>query len=410
MTGTELVSVVVPAHNAALYIRDALRSVLLQTWQSFEIIVVDDGSTDDTALVAREVGPSIHYLYQRNKGLAAARNTGIRHSHGEIIALLDADDLWTPEFLEVMAGLLARCPDAGGAYCGFQYVDQCGHVVGTHSVKVVAPQEFHEALVREGNWLSACGVIFRKHLAEGVGLFDESLRAAEDEDLWIRMSAHRPFVGVPRALVKYRRHDGNMSKDPERMVTAMLRVREKHCGPADGDVGTWPWSKVVAYRNVYGRAAIKYVAFGDMKKGAEFFQRLARLSWDEACGLSFWRGVVRAHIPEVNQFDDRVQIDWALVEARLSVLFDELAMRIPNGVVHRVKGSAYLAMADEARRGGDVLRAVVCLMRAALINPRIIVARAYWGTVARSARGLCRQPCVGKRRGDSTDTAEGAVG
>lgn len=395
--GAESVSVVVPAYNGARYIEEALRSILAQTRQPCEIIVVDDGSTDDTAVVVQTVGHAIRYLSQRNMGLAAARNTGIRNSRGDTIALLDADDLWEPQFLEVLTSLLARYPEAGGAYCGFQYVDHHGRAVGTPSVRVVAPEAFHKALVADGNWLSACGVIFRKRLAAEVGLFDESLRAAEDEDLWIRMSAHRAFVGVPAALVKYRRHETNMSKDPERMVTARLRVREKNFGPLDANVDTVPGSRVVAYASVFKFAAIRYFAHGDVKKTADFIQRWGTLSWEEVCSLSLWRGVVRAHVPEVEQFATTVKVDWTLVEARLSVLFDELAGRLTKSVslesrFHRIKSSAYLAMADEAGRGGEFFRAVRCLARAVLINPTIIVARAYWGTIARSAIGLCRQP------------------
>ena len=97
---TPRVSVVIPAYNQAKYLGDAIQSVLSQTYRDFEIIVVDDGSTDDTPLVVSQLGGNLHYIRQTNQGLAGARNTGIRNAKGSYIALLDSDDIWLPEFLQ----------------------------------------------------------------------------------------------------------------------------------------------------------------------------------------------------------------------------------------------------------------------------------------------------------------------
>ena len=99
---SDFVTVVVPAYNAASYIKQTLESVFSQTYRNFEVIVVDDGSTDDTALIAQKFGDRIRYIRQPNQGLSAARNSAIKNARADVIALLDADDLWEPQFLEKM--------------------------------------------------------------------------------------------------------------------------------------------------------------------------------------------------------------------------------------------------------------------------------------------------------------------
>jgi len=387
---SELVSVAVPAYNAAPYLKQALESIFSQTYRNFEIIVVDDGSTDDTPLIARQFGDAIRYIRQSNRGLSAARNTAIKNALGKIIALLDSDDLWETQFLEKMIYQLNLNPKAAGVYCGFQYINSKGDVVGSPSLKTVPPELFHTTMVDEGNWLAPCGVVFRKRLAEEVGLFDESLRALEDTDLWIRLSEHWPFIGLQEALVKYRRHEGNMSKDPERMVTAMYQLTEKGYGPAEGDVTTWPLSKKEAFSGHFRDAAISYFASGRISKSVYYLQRLAEISPEYICSMHVWRGLARAHMPDEYQFESSPQHDWVLMQANLIKLLDQLdqktdlSVSLSDDLYARMKGFAFLALADEAGRTRELARAYDWLRMGVRSYPRLLFARPFWGTIFRS--------------------------
>ena len=386
------VSVIIPAYNQASFLTEAVESVLAQTYHDFEIIVVNDGSTDDTPQVARQFGDTLCYIYQTNQGLAAARNTGIRNARADIIALLDADDIWEPDFLEKMIQLLSVHPQAGGAYCGFQYINAQGNIVGKPSLNVVPPELFRQTLIFKGNWLAACAVVFRRQLAEEVGLFDESLQALEDADLWIRLSAARPFIGLPEALVKYRQHDRNMSKDPERMVTADYLLRVKMFGPPEGEPTSWPELKRQAYAGVFVGGMNRYLAYGNLEKSADYFQRLIEISPSLALDMGVWRGLARAHHPIEYQFDPDVPLDWTLAQKDIMNFLGELTKQALSSIslqkrLQRIKASAFLALADESVRANDLGRALVWLGRALVGSPLILLSRPYWGT---SVRGVIR--------------------
>src|SRR5262245_3776744 len=118
-----LATVVIPTCNHAGHVGEAIASVLRQQYRPVEIIVVDDGSSDDTARVVREFGAAVCYVRQENRGLSAARNAGIRLAAGEYVGLLDADDLYEPQFLRILVGELERNPDAMAIHCGYRFVD-----------------------------------------------------------------------------------------------------------------------------------------------------------------------------------------------------------------------------------------------------------------------------------------------
>jgi glycosyltransferase involved in cell wall biosynthesis len=383
-----VVSVVIPAYNAGLYLKQTLESVLAQSYRDYEIIVVDDGSTDDTSQVALQFGDSIRYIHQSNQGLSAARNTAIKNARGEIIALLDSDDLWEPGYLEKMVPELNLHPEAAGVYCGFQYVNSRSEVVGQPSIKVVPPELFHSEMVIRGNWLAPCAVLFRKCLVKEVGLFDEALHAVEDWDMWIRLSENYIFVGVPDALVKYRRHENNMTKDPERMIKAIGQLTVKLYGSPEDDVALWSPAKKRAFSSHYRGGAISFFTAGRIQKSVEYLKKLAEVSPEAACSLDVWRGFARAHIPIEYQFDPSSHHDWALIQVNLNSLFRELE-REENGssglhqVPDRLKGFAFLGAADEAARYNEPVEAGKWLMKTIQADPRMLAVRPFWGTLGR---------------------------
>jgi glycosyltransferase involved in cell wall biosynthesis len=208
------VSVVIPAYNCAEYIAETLESVLNQSYRAHEIIVVDDGSTDDTySIVTRFVGNyqnQIVCIRQRNAGEPAARNTGIRRATGDFIAFLDADDLWLPDKLEIQMHYFEEHPEVSLAYSDMKVFTETGiiHESVSKWLKMappsgyVFPQLFAETLFGSGT------VVFRKNCVKQVGLFDESFLVGSDYEMWLRMARHFHFGYVDKPLLMYRHHAG----------------------------------------------------------------------------------------------------------------------------------------------------------------------------------------------------------
>jgi glycosyltransferase involved in cell wall biosynthesis len=294
-SGTEpRVSVIIPAHNQESYLLATIQSVLAQTRPAHEIILVDDGSSDGTARVAQGYrAAGLTYLFQANQGPSAARNTGLRASHGEFVTLLDADDLWDPHFLETMVPLLAADPALGAVYCNSRYIDATGQPLNqVPYAQVPAPAQFLNEL-RWGNFLSIHAVLARRACVERAGLFDQTLRWSEDWDLWWRMAELNSFRGTPQALAKYRMHGRNRSGNTSREPAGWLAVVEKHCGPANGNPQDWSRSKRIAYCGVAVRTSAMYFETGDsaaaydcLRRAFIFYPRVVdrfRVCYELAC-------------------------------------------------------------------------------------------------------------------------------
>jgi glycosyltransferase involved in cell wall biosynthesis len=202
------VSVIIPAYNSELYIADALRSILAQTYLPQEIIVVDDGSCDGTARALDPFLPAIRYIYQNNGGEPAARNTGMREAKGDYIAFLDADDLWVPEKLDLQMAYLAAHPEYAFVYSDMSTFDENGIV--DRSVKArfnitfptgnIFRALFHETLFGSGT------VLFHRECLEKAGYFDEELLVGSDYEMWLRMAQHVEMGVVDKPLLLYRQH------------------------------------------------------------------------------------------------------------------------------------------------------------------------------------------------------------
>jgi glycosyltransferase involved in cell wall biosynthesis len=219
------ISVVIPTYNYGHFVTEAVDSVLAQTAPPLEVIVVDDGSKDDTRQRLARYGDRIRYIYQENQGLSAARNTGIRAAQGEYIALLDSDDVWHPRKLEVQAHYLARHPEVG-LLASADIMDRSG---GWPAVEAAdpAPQPIRfEDLVIKARFVPS-GVVIRQDCFRAAGLFDTELRSTEDRDMWIRIARQFPVVKLRVPLVWYRVHGGNMSYVATRMEENGLKVLRK---------------------------------------------------------------------------------------------------------------------------------------------------------------------------------------
>lgn len=221
-----LVSVIIPAYNQGHYLDKAIQSVLDQTYQNFEIIVVDDGSTDNTADVAQSFSdPRIRYIYQENSGLSAARNTGIHRATGEYISFLDSDDLFLPEKLELLVSKLEDAPELGLVAGQAILIDENGQSLGEVFNKKL-PKDPTRLLL--ANPLHVGSVMLRREWQETAGFFDETLRSYEDWDMWLRLARAGCRMGwVDRPVSQYRFHQAQMTRDGRQMTTATFAVLEK---------------------------------------------------------------------------------------------------------------------------------------------------------------------------------------
>ena len=228
-----LVSVVMPAYNAERYIAASVRSALAQTYQNWELIIVDDGSTDGTAAVAKgfaDADARVRYVYQKNGRLGNARNTGIRHARGPLVAFLDSDDLWMEEKLE----LQVRAMEESGADIvftdGFIFYDDdvrdesltfstaSGRLSGGEMADYMLPD----------NRIPVLSVMVRKSWLDRVGPFDEE-ELCEDYDLWLRsLRLGAVFYGMPEKLVRYRRHGKSLSQQEGNLLRPTIHVLRKH--------------------------------------------------------------------------------------------------------------------------------------------------------------------------------------
>jgi glycosyltransferase involved in cell wall biosynthesis len=222
------ISVIIPTYQKAHLVRQTIKSALSQTYTDYEIIVVNDGSTDNTKKVLESFGDKIIVVHQENKGVAAARNTGIKFAQGKYIALLDHDDIWLPDKLEKQIVCLESLPKIGLVYSDTSYFDEHGLLPGTHSKSYPVPPVQHCWTLFVRNTIPTCSVVMiRRECLDAVGLFDETLPPCDDYDLWLRLIEKWPIHFLNEPLVQYRRSEGQQSKNEERMLLSWLRVKEK---------------------------------------------------------------------------------------------------------------------------------------------------------------------------------------
>lgn len=217
-----LVSVVVPCFNQAHFLRDAVTSVLAQTYAHFEILVIDDGSTDNTAAVAAGF-PGVRCVQQANQGLAAARNAGIRETTGTLLVFLDADDRLLPGALQAGIDSLREHRDCAFVWGRHRYIDGEGHTLQDGAIGS-AEGDAYAALLRENIIGMHGSVMYRRSVFEAVRGFDVKLPAAEDYDLYLRIASQFPVAGHDQLVAEYRQHGSNMTRDRGLLRRAAIDV------------------------------------------------------------------------------------------------------------------------------------------------------------------------------------------
>ena len=223
------ITVVIPAYNSMQYLPATLESVFQQTFVDFEIVVVNDGSTDNTQEYVSSLTDSrLKIVFQENKGLAAARNIGIAHARGEYIAFLDADDLWESTKLEKQLRILDNNPEVGVVYTWVAYVNERGKKTGRIFKDRAEGQIWKELTIFN---IVRCGSVpmVRKVCFETCGTFDCNLNSAvEDWDMWLRIANKYHFKAIKEPLVYYRQHETSCSKNWQAMSKSFHLAIEKN--------------------------------------------------------------------------------------------------------------------------------------------------------------------------------------
>jgi len=205
------ISVIIPVYNRPAFVQEAIQSVLDQSWSNIEIIVVNDGSTDDTPLVLESFGDKIRIIHQENKGVSAARNTGINHSESKWIAFLDSDDIWLPEKLRLQMQFFENHPDAKICQTEEIWIKNGRRLYPKKKHKKKSGMIFEHCLPL--CIVSPSAVMIHQDMFNLVGTFDESLPACEDYDLWLRISCQYPIYLLDQPLIiKRGGHEDQLSQ------------------------------------------------------------------------------------------------------------------------------------------------------------------------------------------------------
>ena len=255
MIGTPKVSVIIATYNRAHYIQETVDSILGQRFRDYELIVVDDGSTDGTRKVLQAYGTQLRYVYQENAGPSAARNEGVRHAKAAWLAFQDSDDVWLPDHLETLYAYAKEHSNCGMIFANGAYVGSPVYpgktIIPPKKSRRLADQGvrlvdlFDKSIVR----LQAALVSQEAYLA--IGGHDESLRICMDLDLSFRLLRHAPLAYLDHIVFLYRKHDGNIGGNEEVRLTENIRVMQKlieQWPTAEQELGVRRIAKRMAYR------------------------------------------------------------------------------------------------------------------------------------------------------------------
>ncbi|MBD2449489.1 glycosyltransferase family 2 protein [Nostoc sp. FACHB-152] len=231
------ISVLIPAYNAMNYLPETIENVLSQTFTDFEVIVVNDGSADETERWVSQIkDPRVKLITQENQGLAGARNTGIAHAKGEYITFLDADDLWEPTKLEKQLRVMEENPEVALVYTWVAFIDEMGKPTG-RVFKNQAEGDVWQKLTEHNIVESGSVAMVRRSCFEDIGLFDRNLGSyLEDWDMWLRIASRYSFKVVKEPLVYYRQLSGSASRNWEAMARSFEIVIEKAFSAAPSEL------------------------------------------------------------------------------------------------------------------------------------------------------------------------------
>lgn len=367
------ISTIIPSYNRANYLRLALDSVLGQAYPVTEIIIIDDGSTDNTREVVKQYEGRVRFYQQNHGGVSAARNKGLELAQCEIIAWCDADDVWEPTFLQRTVSLLENDPRLDGVYAGVVHIDSDGNRLPQENCVAVPPDQLYAALA-DDCFIQTTAFIMRKRCFDQAGWFDTDFDISEDYDMFLRLARNCRIVGLGEPLVQYRVHQQNTVANTTRWCELRLALTRKHFGDPREGAAEMTVQQRRAHAYAYRGAAIKCLQDDADDQGWQYLHQGA-LIWPEmlrqlstmyelVCGnqASGLRGdATRLNLPQREAYMLRY----------LNTLFGPT-----NTTLARYRSSAfgntYLAMGMLSDQADDWPAARHYLLKALQANPRLI--------------------------------------
>jgi len=274
--------VIIPTFNAGNYIAETIQSVLNQTYRNYEVIVVDDGSTDNTLDVLKRFEARIKLLTKSNGGPASARNLGIKNSTGEFIAFQDSDDLWTEDKLDKQVTFLEKHPEVGLLFSeAIMFTEEEGEKKIQRKIGYIVNPSFCNLLY--GNCIPNLTVIIRRSCIDKIGLLNESkeLIAVEDYEYWLRIAKTFPIAGMPGPLAYYRIREGNLMGDGGNIDKGMRLALAAICEVEKLFPNMWDECKIdrdLLFARLYIRAGFAWKQKGDWKECLSRFAGALKLS------------------------------------------------------------------------------------------------------------------------------------
>jgi len=383
---TPHVSIIIPNYNHARFIGDAIQSVLDQTYEDYEIIVVDDGSTDNSREIVEKFGNKVHYIWQENQGLPGARNTGLKAAVGEVVALLDADDQYEPDYLEELVSFLETNPEVDVVYCRARFMDENGKLLPQLTGAPVPPNRFYDQLLKAVFMTPNCVVAYR-YCYEQVGLFDTSIPIGEG-DMWFHFAERYNVVGVDKVLARYRVVNDSMSSiNPLPMLDSSLAVLQKRYG-LESDITQRPSPQRQAYGRCHITAAVEFLQADRVEEAYLQLQRGINISpellveydifFELGCGNQT-RGY-RGYFPTLD-----VQHNATILFNLLERLFsDSETTKAIKAYESRAYANAYLAIGMLSYGTGALKDARNLLLQAIATHPPYGFNRSIVGTLLKS--------------------------
>lgn len=285
------VNVVIPAYNKADLTIKAVESVLSQTYGNVEIIVVDDGSTDDTKNKLQLFGDRIHYIYKQNGGACSARNVGIKQATGEYIALIDCDDIFYPEKIAKSVECLEKKSDCGFVYTGAYFIDRDDNVISEYGISNRPASGWIASRLILNNFICNSTVVIRKECFKEVGFFDEKIFIPADWDMWLRLSEKYKAAYIDDKLTGYRLTDSYTASNMETAIKEIVYILNK-VFIRNNRISSGLKKKCLS--NVYFSFGLDYAVMQDFKKARETLFRSVLNKPHSLRGLLFWGGMLFA--------------------------------------------------------------------------------------------------------------------
>lgn len=290
MRESPLVTVVMPAYNAARFIERAIESVLSQSYSPTELIVVDDGSTDATPNVVSSFLDRLTYIRQPNARQAAARNRGVDAGRGDLLAFIDADDEWMPEKLAAQVAYLEKNPTVSAVVCGVIETDESGRSIRNREAWIDGEPRRALLLGTTGGGICGSTPLIRASAFEALGGFDEDLPPVEDTDLLWRVACQGEIGVIPEPLVRYRLHASNAHSQLQPMTIAWKRFYAKALSSLPATADNWTFRAACRGRLYYMLAGCHITA---KEVGPGAYYALAACLWWPPSGIRILRHLVR---------------------------------------------------------------------------------------------------------------------